>query len=119
MNEMNTGGGGNSAGHTLQVAHFAAGGERLLPAGQSFSGVVTSPRALSAKVERSLSHQAPAAEQVGRISLLRDAAKLFAVAIESNSSPSREQALAVTKLEESLMWAIKGVVLEPHPAPRS
>lgn len=72
---------------------------------------------LSPKVARSLSHQAPESDQQGRIALLRDAAKAFASSIETNSSPSREQSLAITKLEETLMWAIKGVVLEPHTAP--
>lgn len=67
---------------------------------------------LSPKVEKSLSHQAPKADAIPRIEALRVAAKVFAEAIEANTKMSREQALAITKLEECLMWAIKGVVLE-------
>lgn len=79
---------------------------------------------LSSKVARSLSHQAPRSEDaVHRIETLRAAAKHFAEAIESNvgalmdgsacdRKPSREASLAITNLEQALMWAVKGVVLE-------
>ena len=68
---------------------------------------------LSTNVDRSLSHQVPGAAGVKKIEVLREAAKVFAEAIESQTPVSRERSLAITKLEEALMWAIKSVVLEP------
>lgn len=82
---------------------------------------------LSSAVDRSLSHHAPkpVSDQVARIEALRAAAKVFAAAVEDNvgevipgasmaifRKPTREKSLAITKIEEALMWAVKGVVLE-------
>lgn len=65
-----------------------------------------------ARLNRSLTNQTPTLEQVNRIELLRDVAQAFGVAVIENTPESREQSLAITKLEESLMWAIKAIVLE-------
>lgn len=83
---------------------------------------------LSPALDRSLSHQAPkldtasGEDQVARIEALRAAAKVFGLAIEEKvgarleatgvAKGSREKSLAITKLEEALMWAVKGIVLE-------
>jgi hypothetical protein len=74
---------------------------------------------LSEKLNKSLSHQPPRTDTlkdgfstVQRIEALRSAAKVLGAALEDYMRPSREQSLAVTKLEESLMRAVKGVVLE-------
>lgn len=73
---------------------------------------------ISERLAKSLNHRAPTPEQVVRIERLRVAAIVFGEAIETESSPgqvqysSRERECALTKLEESLMWAIKGIVLE-------
>lgn len=63
------------------------------------------------QVLSSLSHHVP--DEVGQqtIGALRERAKAFAGAIESYVPPGRSKALAQTKLEECLMWAIKGIVL--------
>lgn len=71
---------------------------------------------LSTNVDRSLSHQVPSSDGVKRIEFLREVAKSFAEAIETHTPVCRERSLAITKLEESLMWAVKSVVLEPKKA---
>jgi hypothetical protein len=73
---------------------------------------------LSEKVEQSLTRHKPTPEQAGRIERIRGAAKAFAEAIETEAKPSRETSLAMTNLEQSLMWATKGVILEPTPPPQ-
>lgn len=42
---------------------------------------------------------------------LRNPAKVFAGAILDLVPTGREQSLAITKVEEAVMWAIKGIVL--------
>lgn len=74
---------------------------------------------LSDRLNASLSHQTPRPENLPRIEALRAAAKVFGAAIEANcvapsppSEPARHRALAITALEDSLMRAVKSVVLE-------
>lgn len=71
---------------------------------------------ISPKLERSLTYSKPNDDQVARILRLREAAKVFGASIEADSSPSREQGYAIKAIEESLMWATKGVLLEEAPA---
>lgn len=67
---------------------------------------------------RSLQHHVPGPEQMKRIERLRAAATVFAEEMETSNVPndrtpaSRCRAVAATKLEESVMWAVKGIVLE-------
>lgn len=53
-----------------------------------------------------------------QIEHLRTAADQFHSAIEATAPSCRERSLALTKLEESLMWAVKGIVLnDPNATP--
>jgi hypothetical protein len=72
---------------------------------------------LSAGLDLSLSHQTPDEVGVARIEKLRAAAKILGAEIEQTSVPTRERSLAITKLEEALMWAVKGVVLQHRKPP--
>jgi hypothetical protein len=66
----------------------------------------------AAALERSLTNVPPASDKtVGRIEHLRSVAKAYGFALLATVPEGRERALAVTKLEESLMWGIKGIVL--------
>ncbi len=47
----------------------------------------------------------PHGDQPRRFMLIRDAALQLADLIVSNTPDSREQSLAITKLEEAVMWA--------------
>jgi len=59
----------------------------------------------------SLTNQPPAAEQVEDMEALRAFAKNLGRAILIHVPPSRERSLAITHLEDSVMWAIKGIAL--------
>lgn len=50
-------------------------------------------------------YHAPTPEQVERYQRLRDQAKAYAWAIAEMVPPSREQSLALTNLEQAMMWA--------------
>lgn len=56
-------------------------------------------------LEKRFTYHAPKPGQPERYTLLRDKAKEFAQLIYGNTPTSREQSLALTKLEESVMWA--------------
>ena len=64
-----------------------------------------------AQVERSLTNITPSEDQIERIEMLRRNARDLARAVIRYSLPSRERSLAITKLEETVMWAVKGVLL--------
>ncbi len=59
----------------------------------------------------SLSHHGPSVEAQKEIEELRVAAKDLAVVIQGQTPEGRCKSLAYTKLEECLMWAVKGVVV--------
>ena len=65
-----------------------------------------------ARIERSLTNQSPTEEMVNRIERLREVGKLLGEGIILHTEPSREQSLALTHLEETVMWAVKAIVLE-------
>jgi len=58
-----------------------------------------------AALETNFVYHSPKDDQPARYQLLRDAAKQGAELIFRNCPPSRERSLAITKLEESVMWA--------------
>lgn len=72
----------------------------------------------SNQLMESLSHHSPSNEQVIRINRLRQAAVEFGTILEDSTPKGRHLSLATTKLEEALMWAVKGVILtEDDPPP--
>ena len=50
-------------------------------------------------------HKPTGADQVDRYAHLRDVARSFAKEVMHCAPPSREQSLALTKIEEAVMWA--------------
>lgn len=60
----------------------------------------------------SLQNQTPTPEQIVRIERLRQKARELALSISAECSDSREKSLACTHLEETVMWAVKSIVLE-------
>lgn len=56
-------------------------------------------------IEKRFTYNAPKPGQPERYGAIRDTAKTLALLINSASPSSREQALALTKLEEAVMWA--------------
>lgn len=55
-------------------------------------------------------YQAPTPEHVAKIQTIREAMKALNDLILETLPSSRERSLAITKLEESSMWANKGIV---------
>jgi hypothetical protein len=55
----------------------------------------------------------PNENQVTSMQLLRDKFTDLESTIKANTTPSREQSLALTKLEEAAMWANKAVSRAP------
>jgi hypothetical protein len=61
------------------------------------------------KIENSFTYHSPKDDQPERYGTLRELAKTLAMTIHSAVPPGRERALAITKLEEAIMWANKGI----------
>lgn len=61
------------------------------------------------EVQTRFTHHAPKAGQPERYSYLRMTARHLAMDIMENVPPSRERSLALTNLEEALMWANAGI----------
>ena len=65
------------------------------------------------RINVSLTNHTPNDEQVIRILEIRDGAMTLGKMIANHCPDSRERSLAVTHLEETVMWAVKSIVLEP------
>jgi len=68
--------------------------------------------ALLARIERSLTNVTPTMEGIRKIERIRDLGKLLGGAIVADCPLSREQSLALTHVEEAVMWAVKSIVLD-------
>lgn len=65
-----------------------------------------------ARIEASLTNRPPVGDAVVEVfELLRGSAKELAALVVKFVPASREQSLALTHLEETVMWAVKGVAL--------
>lgn len=62
--------------------------------------------------ERSLTNVTPSQEQLDRILIVRALGKELGKAVILNALNGRERSLALTHLEECIMWAVKAIVLE-------
>ena len=63
-----------------------------------------SPR-MASQLENNFKYHAPKDDQQERYVFLRDEARVLAYNIVKNTPESREQSLAITKLEEAIFWA--------------
>jgi len=62
------------------------------------------------QIEKAFTYHAPKGDQAERYTKLRQAAKAFAYLMDELSpGPSREKSLAMTKLEEAVMWINAGI----------
>lgn len=64
------------------------------------------------KIVRSMTNITPNEDQLRRITLVRATYQGLVATILESTPASREQSLAITNLEDSLMWATKSIVLE-------
>ena len=56
-------------------------------------------------IEKNFTYHSPKGDQQNLYQCIRDTAKGFAMLIDSACPDSREKSLAITKLEECVMWA--------------
>lgn len=66
---------------------------------------------LKSSLAESLTNHKPDEEQISRIEDLRRGADQFTTFLDVHVPDSREKSLAKTKLEECVMWAVKGLIL--------
>lgn len=59
----------------------------------------------------SLTNHKPSSESVAQIEAIRSSAKVLGLAIFRDAPASRERSLAITHLEETVMWAVKSIVI--------
>lgn len=60
---------------------------------------------MQAQLENNFRYHPPQGDQQDRYVFLRDEARVLAYNICRNTPPSREQALAITNLEQAIFWA--------------
>lgn len=60
---------------------------------------------MNPKIENAFTYHPPQEGQPEKYSILRDEAKALAYRIDGLCPDSREKSLAMTKLEEAVMWA--------------
>lgn len=56
-------------------------------------------------IERNFTYHAPKEDQISRYEEIRQNCKITAKVIDTLCPDSREKSLAITKLEEAVMWA--------------
>lgn len=71
----------------------------------NFTGKSFRNEKTSEQIDNNFEYHAPKDGQPERYEILCGVAKNFARAINSNCPDSREKSLALTKLEEAVMWA--------------
>lgn len=72
---------------------------------------------LLAKTHHNMTNQSPDLDQIERIERIREFFKLTASTIYVNCPKSRERSLALTGLEEALMWAVASIAREKMEGP--
>jgi len=66
---------------------------------------------MSFNAEQTFKYHAPKADQPARYEALRAAAKELAKLIETSCPPSREASLALTNLQQAVMWANASIAI--------
>jgi hypothetical protein len=61
------------------------------------------------ELTKRFTYHPPKGDQATRYELIRDAAKDFAAVIDDHAPDSREKSLAMTHLEQAVMWANAGI----------
>lgn len=66
----------------------------------------------AAKVERTFTFNPPDEEQAKRFAKIRAMAKDMGLMIDALCPAGREKQISITKLEETVMWALKAISME-------
>lgn len=70
---------------------------------------------MNQQIENAFTYHPPDSAQTGRYTELRDKAKELAYLIDHYCPQSREKSLAMTNLEQSVMWANASIARAPSP----
>jgi hypothetical protein len=63
-------------------------------------------------INRSLTNHTPSTNAIEQIESIRRTGKSLALVVVGHTETSRESSLALTKIEEAVMWAVKAVILD-------
>lgn len=66
---------------------------------------------MTKRLEQSFTYHSPKDDQHERYVLLRDTAKAMALLIDKYVPNGREKSTAITRVEEAIMWANKGIAV--------
>ena len=72
-----------------------------------------------ARLDKDFTYHPPKADQVPRYNVIRNCAGTFAAVLLENCPPSRERSLALTALEEAVMWANASIARNEKETPRA
>ena len=62
------------------------------------------------QIENNFTYHEPNRYEIGQLKKIRVYGKILATTVDENVPDSREKSLALTKLEECIMWANAGIV---------
>jgi len=99
------------------AAAFEKGYTRIGPFG-GLNPVISNyevPESMLQRLETSFTYHSPTPDQIPRYAMLRSQAKATALMIVKLTPPGREQSVALTKLEEAIMWANKAIACGEAP----
>lgn len=68
------------------------------------------------RLMQSLTNITPTDDEIVQIEKIRDLARILGSSICLDIAPSRERSLAITHLEETVMWAVKAILMNNPPA---
>lgn len=66
-------------------------------------------------IERTFTYHKPQGTQPIRYEQLRDGAKILALMIDRSCPDSREKSLALTNLQQAVMWANAAIAINENP----
>ena len=90
--------------------------ETLLDRPAAGSAPLLAPSDLTREIENAFSYHAPKGDQVQKYEKMRNAAKDLAYLIGQLCPHSKERALAITNLRNSIMWANASIACNSEPA---
>lgn len=109
--------------HPKQLEFFKEKGDIVLYGGSSYRRrkVMLNKYEIENKmghmITNNFQYHAPSPDQQERYVFLRNEARVLAYNIVKNCPPSREQSLAITKLEEAIFWANAAIARNETPGP--
>jgi hypothetical protein len=79
-------------------------------------GMSARDKSVVERIMDDFTYHAPKGNQPGQYEEIRTAGKKFALLVAQLCPNSREQSLALTKIEEAVMWANAGVARHGNPS---